>query len=661
MQAADDPRTLEQGDRRRTVIGNVQPAVDGGRFAVRRAEGEIIVVEADVFADGHDEVSCRLLHRHETELHWQEERMTLLGNDRWRAVFSVMRLGRHYYTIVAGIDHFGTWRRDLQKRRDANEDLENALKEGAAMVRASAGRADSGDAQRLNQIGQMLECTRPPYADAVEIALGEECLHLMERYGDRHLWRRLEPALPLQVERLRARFGSWYEFFPRSCAGNGRHARLLNCLDRLRYVADLGFDVVYLPPIHPIGKAHRKGPNNTPHASPDDVGSPWAIGSDMGGHKAVHPALGTLEDFRTFRDAAQGLGLEIALDIAFQCSPEHPYVHEHPAWFRRRADRTIQYAENPPKRYEDIYPFDFESTDAPTLWQELLAVFLHWTDEGVRIFRVDNPHTKPFAFWEWVIGHIKTAHPDVIFLSEAFTRPRVMEHLAKVGFTQSYTYFTWRNSKKELTEYFTELAATPLREYFWPNVWPNTPDILPSALQHAAAPAFALRAVLAATLSANYGIYGPAFELCENKPMAPGSEEYLNSEKYQLRSWNLDAPESLRGLLAALNSARHGNPALQNDLTLRFHTVDNEALICYSKRHEMNVVVVVVNLDPHHVQSGWVDLVPDEINLSGRENYGMLDVLSGTRYVWHPGRNYVELDPARAPAHVFELQRDPLP
>ncbi|MHB8562715.1 MAG: alpha-1,4-glucan--maltose-1-phosphate maltosyltransferase [Acidiferrobacteraceae bacterium] len=661
MQAADYLRALEQGDRRRTVIGNVQPTVDGGRFAVRRAEGEVMVVEADVFADGHDEVSCRLLHRHETELHWQEERMTPLGNDRWRAVFSVMRLGRHYYTIVAGVDHFGTWRRDLQKRRDANEDLDNALKEGAAMMRASAGRAEPGEAERLNQAGETLDRAHPPYADAMEVALSDECLRLMERYGDRHLWRRLEPALPLQVERLRARFGSWYEFFPRSCGGSGKHARLLNCLDRLRYVADLGFDVVYLPPIHPIGKTHRKGPNNAPVASSDDVGSPWAIGSEAGGHTAVHPALGTLEDFRAFRDAARGLGLEVALDIAFQCSPEHPYVQEHPAWFRRRADRTIQHAENPPKHYEDIYPLDFESTDAPALWQELLAVFLHWTAEDIRIFRVDNPHTKPFAFWEWVIGHIKTAHPDVIFLSEAFTRPRVMEHLAKVGFTQSYTYFTWRNSKKELTEYFTELAATPLREYFWPNAWPNTPDILPGALQHAAAPAFALRAVLAATLSANYGIYGPAFELCENKPMAPGSEEYLNSEKYELRSWDLDAPESLRGLLMALNSARHSNPALQNDLTLRFHTVDNEALICYSKHHETNVVVMVVNLDPHHTQSGWVDLALHELGLSDHENYGMFDLLSATRYVWHPGRNYVELDPSRAPAHVFELRRDPPP
>lgn len=661
MQPADDRRAIRQGDRRRIVIENMLPAVDGGRFSVRRAEGESVVVEADVFADGHDEVACRLLHRHETELHWHEERMAPLGNDRWRGTFTASSLGRHYYTISAGVDHFSTWRRDLVRRRDAGEDLRGALNEGALRLRTAAMQAGPADTERLHTIGALLQDAAAPYDEAVAAALGGECLDLMERYGDRQLWKRHEPPLPLQVERHRARCSAWYEFFPRSCRDEQAHGRFSDCIARLRYIAGLGFDVVYLPPIHPIGTSHRKGPNNSVSSSPADVGSPWAIGSPDGGHKHIHPALGTLADFRAFRDAASELGLELALDIAFQCAPDHPYVHEHPSWFRHRVDGTIQYAENPPKKYQDIYPLDFESVDSPALWQELLSVFQYWLSEGIRIFRVDNPHTKPFAFWEWAISRIKAAHPDVILLSEAFTRPRVMERLAKLGFTQSYTYFTWRNSKQELTEYFTELAAAPMRDYFWPNLWPNTPDILPVPLQHAPAEAFAIRAVLAATLGANYGVYGPAFELCDNEPMNPGSEEYLRSEKYQLRSWDTDAPHSLRDLLARLNTARRQHPGLQRDLNLCFHPVDNDALICYSKRHELSVIVTVVNLDPRQVQSGWVDLSCAALGLAGDAPYCVHDLLSGATYTWSCGRNFVQLDPASAPAHLFDVRRELAP
>ncbi|MHB1949957.1 MAG: alpha-1,4-glucan--maltose-1-phosphate maltosyltransferase [Acidiferrobacteraceae bacterium] len=655
MQPSDPRRTIRQGDRRRVVIENVQPAVDNGRFAIRRAEGESVTVEADVFADGHDEISCRLLHRHETELHWREEDMTALGNDRWRGTFTVSLLGRHYYTVSAGIDSFLTWRRDLQRRHEAGEDLGDALKEGALQLLATARRAGPSDAMRLRAAGMLLQNATAPYLEAVSVALGEESRGLMKSHGDRQLWKRYDPPFPLQVERRRARSGSWYEFFPRSCRGDAQHGRFSDCLPRLQYIADLGFDIVYVPPIHPIGTLHRKGPDNSLQGSPADVGSPWAIGSAEGGHKSIHSALGTLEEFRAFRDAAGALGLELALDIAFQCSPDHPYVHAHPSWFRHRADGTIQYAENPPKKYQDIYPFDFESPESPALWQELLSIFQFWLSEGIRIFRVDNPHTKPFAFWEWAISRIKAAHPDVILLSEAFTRPRVMERLAKSGFTLSYTYFTWRNSKHELTKYFEELSEPPLHDYFWPSLWPNTPDILPAPLHHAPPQAFAIRAVLAATLGASYGVYGPAFELCDNQPLQPGSEEYLHSEKYQIRTWDMDAPHSLRHLLAQLNGARRRHPALQTDLDIRFHPVDNEALICYSKGRGSHLILVVVNLDPRNVQSGWVDVQFDKLGFTDSGTYAVYDVLSASGYTWQCGRNFVRLDPATAPAHLFRV------
>jgi len=464
------------------------------------------------------------------------------------------------------------------------------------------------------------------------------------------------------VDRERARFSTWYELFPRSAAQTpGAHGTFDDVRRRLPYIAGMGFDVLYLPPIHPIGRERRKGVNNAVAAAPGDVGSPWAIGAAEGGHKAVHPQLGTHADFRRLLADARTCGIEIALDIAFQCAPDHPYVTDHPQWFRWRPDGTVQYAENPPKKYQDIYPFNFESADWQALWRELREVIAFWIDQGVLLFRVDNPHTKPFRFWERVIAEIRREHPDVLFLAEAFTRPRIMHRLAKVGFSQSYTYFTWRNTKAELTEYFTELAQGPGREYFRPNCWPNTPDILHEYLQRGGAPAFRARLVLAATLAANYGIYGPAFELMEHTPREPGSEEYLNSEKYQVRHWDLERPDSLAPLIGKINRIRQANPALQSDWSLRFHPVDNDALICYSKTAaaQGNAIVVVVNLDPESAQSGWVALDLAVLGLAADLSFEVHDLLSGARYTWHGSRNYVRLDPSRSPAHIFELSLHP--
>jgi starch synthase (maltosyl-transferring) len=648
----------EADGRRRVVIESVRPEVDCGRFPAKRVVGDLVVVEADVFTDGHDRIACRLKYRGPGEAEWRETPMEPLANDRWRGRFQVDTLGRYEYTVAAWADRFLSFRHDLA-RRDDPADIELALRVGAELVRAAAARARGDDAARLADAAARL-CSAEPLDARRALALSEMLCEAMMAYPDRRFETLYPRALPLVVDREKARFSAWYEFFPRSVADDdGAHGTFKTARERLAYVARLGFDVVYLPPIHPIGVTHRKGPNNRLDAGPDDPGSPWAIGSAEGGHKSVHPALGTLEDFRELVEHARRHGLEIALDIAFQCSPDHPYVREHPEWFRRRPDGTVQYAENPPKKYEDIYPFDFECDDWQSLWMELKSVFDFWIAQGVTIFRVDNPHTKPFAFWEWVIGEIKAEHPETLFLSEAFSRPRVMHRLAKAGFTQSYTYFTWRNTKHELIEYMTELAKHESREYFRPNLWPNTPDILHEYLQYGGRPAFMCRLVLAATLAASFGIYGPAFELLEDRAREPGSEEYLDSEKYQVRRWHLRDPRSLADLIARINRIRRDNPALQSDWSLEFHRIDNDQLICYSKRTEdlSNIVLVVANLDPHHVQSGYVELPLERFDLDVSRPYQVHDLLSGARYLWHGTRNFVALDPQRSPAHVFRLRR----
>ncbi len=653
---------IEADGKQRVVIDRVRPEIDGGRFAIKRTVGEKVVVEADVLTDGHDALGCLLLYRAERAAAWSEAAMEALGNDRYRAQLTVTSIGRWLYTVTAWVDHFKTWRRDLRKRVDARQDVTLDLLAGAALIQQAAERARAAgrksDARVLAGLARSLEQGRDLDA-RLRLALDDELAQLMDRHTDRAAACR-HRELAVAVDRERARFSSWYEMFPRSCSPvPGRHGTFRDLAERLPYVAEMGFDVLYLPPIHPIGITHRKGKNNAPVAGPDDVGSPWAIGGPEGGHKAILPALGTIEDFRQVIARARDLGLEIAMDVAFQCSPDHPYVREHPEWFRKRPDGSIQYAENPPKKYEDIYPFDFECAAWRELWQELKSVFDHWLGEGIRIFRVDNPHTKPFAFWEWVIGEIKRDHPDVIFLAEAFTRPKIMYRLAKLGFTQSYNYFPWRTNRWELTQYFTELTQTEVAEYFRPSLWPNTPDILTEQLQFGGRPAFIHRLILAATLGASYGIYGPPYEMLENRPRERGSEEYVDSEKYQLRHWDLAAPHGLRDLIALVNRVRRENPALQTPAGLRFHPTDNEQLLCYSRSAEAadNTIVAVVNLDPHHAQSGWLELDLAAIGLETGRPFQVHDLLTGARYLWSGGRNYVQLDPQQVPAHLFRVRR----
>jgi starch synthase (maltosyl-transferring) len=651
----DDPVDVQH----RVVIERVRLEIDGGRFPVKRVIGETVVVEAAAFADGHDQVACRILYWQDGSSEPHSSPMKPLGNDLWLGEFSVSKLGRYRYTVEGWIDRFQTWRGDLIKRIGAGQDVRTDLLIGAGLIEQAASRASGTHAETLREWAARLH-VGPSDESAKAVAGDEELFDLVRQYPDWRSATRYDKNLVVVVDREKARFSTWYEIFPRSCSpAPGRHGTLGDCEARLPYIASMGFDVVYLPPIHPIGSSFRKGKNSSFPANPDDVGSPWAIGSPEGGHTAVHPKLGTLADFDRFLLKAKQHGMEVALDIAFQCSPDHPYVQQHPEWFRHRPDGTIQYAENPPKKYEDIYPLDFETKDWRALWAELKSVFLFWIDRGVRLFRVDNPHTKPFAFWEWVINELKAEHPDVLFLAEAFTRPHVMYRLAKLGFSQSYTYFTWRNSKQELTEYFTELTQTDVREYFRPNLWPNTPDILSGFLQNGGRPAFMIRLILAATLGSNYGIYGPAFELCENAPLRQGSEEYLDSEKFEIKRRELNVAWSLKDVISRVNAIRKKNPALQHNRTLRFHDTDNPLLLCYSKVTEdlSNVMLTVVNLDPFHTQSGWVNLDLTSIGLDTSHDFQVNDLLGDGHYMWRGSRNYVELTPENLPAHIFNVRR----
>jgi len=645
----------EQG---RVVIENVRPEVDGGRFAVKRIEGDLVRVEADVFADGHDELAARVLYRHQSETEWRESPMRPLGNDRWQAEFRVDRLGEYVYKLEAWVDRFATWRRDLRRREEAGQDLSAELLVGAELVSQAAAAAPPAEAEALRAHAAALE---KPGRAAAKIAFDEELAALMAIHAPRAVSVH-DAGQRIVVDREKARFSAWYELFPRSTSSiAGRHGTFKTCKDWLPYVQKMGFDVLYFPPIHPIGVTNRKGKNNNPVCEPGEPGSPWAIGGLEGGHDAVHPDLGTLEDFRSLVEAANARGIEVALDLALQCSPDHPWVREHPQWFRHRPDGSVRYAENPPKKYEDIYPLDFETEDWRSLWEEVERVVRFWIDQGVRIFRVDNPHTKPFAFWEWLICRIKADHPDVLFLSEAFTRPRAMYRLAKVGFSQSYTYFAWRNGKQELADYMTELTRTDVEEYFRPNFWPNTPDILHAYLQDGGRPAFVVRLVLAATMCSSYGIYGPAFELCLSEPREPGSEEYLNSEKYEIKHWDLDQAHSLSEIIARVNRIRRENLALQRNDTFRVLEVDNDQLLAFAKASEdgSNRMLIVVNLDPRNTQSGWVRVPEDGFGVVRGRPYELHDLMDGARYTWHGEWNYVELNPNVLPAHVLRLEWPP--
>ena len=660
----------------RVVVEAVSPLVDGGAFPAKATVGERVTVLADVFADGHDRAAAALRYRFGRK-GWAEVPMEALGNDRFRASFVPDALGRWQYQVVGWLDHLGTWRHGMELKLEADVDVAVDLQIGVGLVEGALAEAKGDDAATLTTLRDQLAAgdptplhRRPRHVeetgdgrvpDLDDVAPddhGPDALdRLFWRAGLRRPLAQLADPVPVDVDVERARFSAWYEFFPRSSTAGPDHATLADAVDRLDLVATMGFDVVYLPPVHPIGTTHRKGRNNTTTPAPGDVGSPWAIGAPEGGHLAVHPALGTVDDVARLAKECEGRGLALALDLAFQCTPDHPWVTEHPDWFAHRPDGTIQYAENPPKKYQDIYPLDFESADWADLWSALADVTRFWVDQGVTIFRVDNPHTKAFAFWEWMIATIRAEHPDVIFLAEAFTRPRVMERLAKIGFNQSYTYFTWRQSRWELQEYLEDLSIRTV-DSFRPNFWPNTPDILTEQLQTGGPAMFASRALLAATLSPSWGVYGPAFELMEHDPMRPGSEEYLDSEKYQLRHWDLSRP-SLAPLLKRLNEIRRAQPALQHLRTLTFHRADNEALLVYSKTdpdRAASPIIVVANLDARRAQAGVVDVDLAPLGLPYDIAYDVVDELTGERFQWHGAHNWVLLDPARQPGHVFRVE-----
>ena len=629
--------------RRRVVLEDVRPSVDGGAFPIKRAVGDEVVVEFDAFADGHDRIACTVLHRRECDSEWQEAAGEHVVNDRWLARFTVGTPGMHVFAALGWVDAFGSWVHELGKRLAAGQDVSVELQIGTSFVLAAARRARGDDAATLRSAAARLR------EDDRSAALDPELQALMRRYATRsHATR--GPELRVWVDRERGARSAWYKVFPRSFGTLRDVAEIV-----VPHAASLGFDILYLVPIHPIGQTERKGKDNTLGAKSGDPGSPYAIGSLQGGHTAIAPELGTLEDLHALVAACHARDLELALDIAFQCSPDHPWVREHPEWFRHRPDGTIMYAENPPKKYQDIYPLDMACDGWPALWDALRDVFLYWAAQGIRAFRVDNPHTKPFAFWEWCLAEVRREHPDVIFLAEAFTRPKVMRRLAKAGFTQSYTYFTWRVAKWELTEYLTELTRTDSIEYFRPNFWPNTPDILPLHLQQGGRPAFTSRAVLAATLAASWGVFAPSFELLVDKPLAPGREEYAASEKYERKRWELDDPASIAPLLGRLNAIRREHPAFWRDRGLAFHQIGNERLIAYSKRAGDDVVLCIVSLDHAETESGWTDLDLAELGLDPGTTFAVRDLLDGARYLWRGPRNFVRLAPGAA--HIFEIER----
>ncbi len=637
----------------RVVVQAVGPVVDGGRFPAKASVGEPIEVLADVFTDGHDHVAAALRFGPADADHRIDVPMEAIGNDRHRATFTPDAMGRWEFDVIGWVDHFDTQRDGIVKKHRACLDVSVELATLADLLDDMATRAGDDDAALIADLQE--QCRAGVVADAL---FDDERLRALSwRTQDRRPEVGFGGPLSVHADRSRARTSAWYELFPRSAGHPGHHGTIADVERHLDRVAAMGFDIVYLPPVHPIGVTHRKGRNNTLTPEFDDVGSPWAIGAAEGGHTAVHPELGSVDDVTRLAEAARVRGLDLALDLAFQCSPDHPWVTEHPEWFKHRADGSIQYAENPPKKYQDIYPIDFETRDWEALWLALRDVVSFWAERGVRVFRVDNPHTKSFAFWEWLMDSMRRTDPDVIFLAEAFTRPRVMERLAKVGFHQSYTYFTWRNDPQHLRRYVTELAERTA-DSMRPNFWPNTPDILHEQLQHGGRPAFVVRGILAATMTANWGIYGPAFELQEATPVAPGSEEYDDSEKYQIRSWDLDRDDSLEPLVARLNHIRRTLPALGHDRTLRFHDTSDPSLLAYSKTDPTGAtppVLVVVAADPSRDARGHVFVDWAQLGLEPPGSVDLVDHLGGASFTWGPEPGYVELSPSGLAAHVFSV------
>jgi len=688
------------------IIMNVTPEINSGRFPVKRIMGDSLKVETDIFTHGHDVIQARLLYRKKGEDGWTETEMTHMDNDRWGGSFPLEENTTYQYTVFAWRDPFLSWAQDLEKKHDAGQDVTSELLEGKQLIETLFQEAESKDRRRIDEFlaffdeqispatcvdkalelvaaieeksrkkqvistpvselrkvlkkfaagGMLISSVEDPVG---EIILGRELAYLMSRYAHRSDCGQYDRVLEVTVDRQEAEFGSWYEMWPRSQGTvEGQSATFTDMEQRLPEIRDMGFSVIYLPPIHPVGRTNRKGPNNSLICPPDSPGCPYAIGNELGGHTAIEPGLGTLDDFRRFEQTCRNLGMEIALDLALQTSPDHPWVTEHPEWFKKRPDGTIKYAENPPKKYEDIYPLDFNTTDKEGLWQEILTVARFWMDQGVRIFRVDNPHTKPVHFWEWFISEIHRADPDVLFLAEAFTRPKMMKTLAKAGFTMSYTYFTWRNFKKELMEYFTELTQTEVADTMRGNLFTNTPDILPETLQNAPRSAFKIRAALAATMSSLWGIYN-GFELCEGTPVL-GKEEYLDSEKYQYKVWDWDRPGHIKDFITRLNRIRREQPAMQQYRNLAFYRSDNDNILFYGKQTTdlKNIILMAVNLDPYEAHESYVYVPIRDLGLKSDETYQMHELITQRPYFWKGERNYIKLDPENQPVQIFRLGR----
>ncbi len=639
-------------EKTRVIIENVQPLVDSGLYPAKRTVGERVDVTASIFGDGHDHIRAEVLYKKEGAAVWTSVELTPTFNDEWRASFYVAEKGIYLFTIQAWVDHFDTWYDGFKKKADAKVDVRVELMEGAILLK-KLGESNPG----LLSLARKLEDTQR-YQAAIDLVQSKEFVEVVHANPLRENETKLEQEIKIKVEHAKANFSAWYEFFPRSASLEaGKHGTFQDCVRLLPRIAAMGFDVLYFPPIHPIGKNNRKGKNNNVRSQPGEPGSPWAIGSDEGGHKSILPGLGTLEDFKKLVTEAKKLGIDVAMDIAFQCAPDHPYVKEHPEWFKQRPDGSIQYAENPPKKYQDIYPFNFESDNWKELWEELRSVFFFWIDQGVVIFRIDNPHTKPIPFWHWVIDEVQKKYPDIIFLSEAFTRPKVMASLAKVGFTQSYTYFTWRVSKQELIEYVNDLVNGTSRNYFRANFWPNTPDILPYHLQNQGENSFILRYALAATLSSNYGVYGPSYEFYENTPIE-GREEYFNSEKYEIRQYDWKRTNRMTDIMSILNKIRKENAALQSTWNVQFCPIENNQIIAYLKATDdlSNIILVVVNLDTNSGQSGYIQLPKERLKLKDKINIKLHDLITDEHFTWTQEWNFVDLNPFKMPFHLFKLE-----
>jgi len=647
---------MKQSGQSRVVIENIVPQLDGGKHLVKRVVGQQVYVEADILADGHDTVAAILKYRFHSAKTWQNVQMSTETNDLWAAAFTVHQQGIYEYAIEAWIDYALTWQHGAIRKIDDGQHINSELLEGVQFLEKIIPHCTEEESGSLNYAIHLFK-DETRYQEAILYVQSESLHDLFLKYPTKD-YAVTSPILQVYVDRYKALFSTWYEFFPRSASQEeGKHGTFKDCLKLLPRVAQMGFDVLYFPPIHPIGEVNRKGKNNSTKAEPEDVGSPWGIGSQLGGHKALHPQLGSMEDFTALLTEAKLLGIEIAMDFALQCAPDHPYVKKYPQWFKWRPDGTVQYAENPPKKYQDILPIFFETPDWQNLWDELLSIALYWAEQGITIFRVDNPHTKPFRFWEWLISEVKKKHPDVLFLSEAFTAPKIMHQLAKIGFSQSYTYFTWRIHKHEIVEYMTELTQTDSKEYFRPNFWPNTPDINPYIMQTGNEAVFMTRLFLAATLSSSYGIYGPVFEFMQFQAI-PGKEEYFNSEKYELKHWNWEHANRLTYLITLLNKIRKENLALQNYNNISFCPIENNHLLAYFKTtpDHHNQLLMVVNLDPYHRQNGMVRLPYKEMKINPGEKLVMQDLISGNSYIWEKEMNYVELGP-ELPFHLFKIKK----